>query len=135
MGYSMLMYYANMLNIPGDIYEAATIDGASNTQQFSGLPCRFSDRPTLRCLFGCAWFAQVLRPAVCAHQGGPNYATEFFSTYIYKQSFEMFNQGYASAIVMFMFLIAMLITLAQLKLYPETTRIRSWRTYETIQRR
>ncbi len=30
----MLMYYANMLNIPHDVYEAATIDGASPRQQF-----------------------------------------------------------------------------------------------------
>ena len=33
-GYSMLMYYANMLNIPQDLYEAATIDGAGQIQQF-----------------------------------------------------------------------------------------------------
>ena len=50
-------------------------------------------------------------------KGGPNYATEFFSTYIYKQSFNLFKQGRASAIVVVMFMIAMIITLVQLKLY------------------
>ena len=32
-GYSMLMYYTNMLNIPRDLYESATIDGAGRLQQ------------------------------------------------------------------------------------------------------
>lgn len=50
-------------------------------------------------------------------KGGPNYATEFFSTYIYKQSFDLFNQGMASTVVVFMFAIAMVITLVQLRLY------------------
>ena len=50
-------------------------------------------------------------------KGGPNYATEFFSTYIYRQSFNLFRQGLGSAIVVVMFLIAMIITLIQLKFY------------------
>jgi len=33
-GYSMLMYYANMLNISDELYEAATLDGANKFQQF-----------------------------------------------------------------------------------------------------
>ena len=33
-GYSMLLYYAGMLNIGNDIYEAAEIDGANKLQQF-----------------------------------------------------------------------------------------------------
>lgn len=123
MGYSMLMYYANMLNIPGDIYEAATIDGASNSQQFFRitLPLLRSTHFTLFILGALGSLKCFDLPFVLT-KGGPNYATEFFSTYIYKQSFEMFNQGYASAIVMFMFLIAMLITLAQLKLYSRNDK-------------
>ncbi len=118
MGYSMLMYYANMLNIPGDIYEAATIDGANSRQQFTRITF-----PLLRSTHFTLFVMGALGSLKCFDipfvltKGGPNYATEFFSTYIYKQSFELFQQGYASTIVVFMFAIAMVLTLLQLKLY------------------
>lgn len=46
-GYSMLMYYANMLNIPQDLYEAATIDGAGQIQQFAKITFPLSQRNPL----------------------------------------------------------------------------------------
>lgn len=117
-GYSMLMYYANMLNIPSDIYEAATIDGANKFQQFSRITF-----PLLRGTHFTLFIMGMLGSLKCFDlpyvltKGGPNYATEFFSTYIYKKSFNLFKQGQASAIVVLMFIIAMVITLIQLKLY------------------
>lgn len=117
-GYSMLMYYANMLNIPQDLYEAATIDGAGQIQQFAKITF-----PLLRGTHYTLFIMGMLGSLKCFDlpyvltRGGPNYATEFFSTYIYKQSFNLFKQGPASAIVMVMFAIAMVITLIQLKFY------------------
>ena len=40
-----------------------------------------------------------------------------FSTYIYTKSFSTFQQGQASTIVVYMFLIAMVLTVIQLKIY------------------
>ncbi len=122
-GYSMLMYYANMLNIPGDVYEAATIDGANQRQQLFRitLPLLRSTHFTLF-IMGALGSLKCFDLPYVLTKGGPNYATEFFSTYIYKQSFELFNQGMASAIVVVMFLIAMVITLMQLMLYSHKGR-------------
>ncbi|QHQ61102.1 ABC transporter permease subunit [Anaerocolumna sedimenticola] len=117
-GYSMLLYYANMLNIPQDLYEAATIDGANKFQQFTKITF-----PLLRGTHFTLFIMGMLGSLKCFDlpyvltKGGPNYATEFLSTYIYKQSFSLFNQGQASALVVIMFLIAMFITMVQLKLY------------------
>ena len=117
-GYSMLLYYANMLNISEDLYEAATIDGANQFQQFTKITF-----PLLRSAHFTLFVLGMLGSLKCFDlpyvltRGGPNYATEFFSTYIYRQSFTLFKQGQASAIVMVMFVIAMVITLLQLKLY------------------
>lgn len=117
-GYSMLLYYANMLNISQELYEAATIDGANKLQQF--LRITF---PLLRGSHFTLFIMGMLGSLKCFDlpyvltKGGPNYATEFFSTYIYKKSFNLFNQGQASAIVVLMFVLAMAITLVQLKLY------------------
>lgn len=117
-GYSMLLYYANMLNISEDLYEAATIDGANKLQQFLKLTF-----PLLRSTHFTLFVLGMLGALKCFDlpyiltKGGPGYATEFFSTYIYKKSFELFEQGQASTIVVFMFLIAMIITGIQLKIY------------------
>ena len=117
-GYSMLMYYANMLNIPQDLYEAAVIDGAGQIQQFTKITF-----PLLRGTHYTLFIMGMLGSLKCFDlpyvltKGGPNYATEFFSTYIYRQSFNLFKQGLGSTIVVVMFLIAMIITLIQLKFY------------------
>jgi len=122
-GYSMLMYYANMLNIPQDIYEAATIDGATPRQQFFRitLPLLRSTHFTLFVLGALGSLKCFDLPYVLT-KGGPNYATEFFSTYINKQSFELFDQGMSSAIVVVMLALAMLITLLQLRLYSRKNK-------------
>jgi raffinose/stachyose/melibiose transport system permease protein len=117
-GYSMLIYYTNMLNIPEDIFEAATIDGANQVQQFFRITF-----PMLRGTHFTLFIMGALGSLKCFDlpyiltKGGPNYATEFFSTYIYRKSFDLFDQGGASALVMIMFVIALLITAIQLKIY------------------
>lgn len=117
-GYSMLMYYANMLNIPQSLYEAATMDGASAIQQFTKITF-----PLLRGTHFTLFVMGVLGSLKCFDipyvltRGGPNYATEFFSTYIYTKSFDLFKQGEASALTVIMLIIALIITAVQLKLY------------------
>ena len=114
----MLMYYANMLNIPQDLYEAATIDGATSVQQFTKITV-----PLLRGTHYTLFIMGMLGSLKCFDlpyiltKGGPAHATETFSTYIYTKSFNLFKQGEASAIVVIMFLIAMIITMIPLKFY------------------
>ena len=117
-GYSMLMYYTNMLNIPSELYEAATVDGASAFQQFSHitLPLLRSTHFTLF-VMGALGSLKCFDLPYILTKGGPNYATEFFPTYIHKKSFELFDQGGASALTVIMFLIAMVITAMQIWLY------------------
>ena len=117
-GYSMLLYYAGMLNIGNDIYEAAEIDGANKLQQF--LRITF---PLLRGTHFTVFILGMLGSLKCYDivyvltDGGPNFATEMFSTYIQRLSFNLFKQGEASTVVVIMFVIAMVITAAQLMLY------------------
>ena len=117
-GYSMLLYYAGMLNIGSDIYEAAEIDGANKVQQFTRITF-----PLLRGTHFTVFILGMLGSLKCYDivyvltDGGPNYATEMFSTYIQRLSFNLFKQGEASTVVVIMFIIAMVITAAQLFLY------------------
>ena len=117
-GYSMLLYYASMLNISEDLYEAASIDGAGKVGQFFRITL-----PLLRSTHFTVFILGALGSLKCYDivyvltGGGPNHATETFSTYIQEFAFSTFKQGRASTLVVFMFLIAMVITAAQLILY------------------
>lgn len=117
-GYSMLMYYSNMLAIPEDLYESAEIDGASVIQRF-----RYITVPILRKTHFTLVILGILGALKCFDlpyvltRGGPAHATETLSTYIYMQSFSLFKQGKASTIAVLMLLIALILTLIQLRMY------------------
>ena len=53
--------------------------------------------------------------------GGPANSTQTFATYLYEAAFTNYEQGYASAIAVVMFLIAGVITVFQLRLYNSKT--------------
>jgi raffinose/stachyose/melibiose transport system permease protein len=117
-GYSMLLYYTNMLNISEDIYEAARIDGAGEWKQFTKItfPLLRGTHYTIF-IMGMIGSLKTFDIPYVLTSAGPNHATEFFSTYIYTKSFDLFKQGEASTIVVIMFLIAMIITAIQLGFY------------------
>jgi len=117
-GYSMLVYYANMLNIPEDLYESATIDGAGDFTTFFKITlplCRNSHFSLF--ILGALGTLKCFDIPYVLTKGGPNYATEFFSTYIYKKSFDLWDQGGSSTLVVIMFVFALIITFAQLRVY------------------
>ena len=124
-GYSILMYYTNMLNISQDLYEAATIDGAGSVKQFFYItfPLLRGTHITL-IILGILGALKFFDLSYVLTDGGPAHATETFSTYIYTKSFSTFQQGQASTIVVFMFLIAMVITALQLRLYNQEDKER-----------
>jgi len=122
-GYSMLVYYANMLNIPEDLYESATIDGAGAVRTFFKITlplCRSSHFSLF--VLGALGTLKCFDIPYVLTKGGPNYATEFFSTYIYKKSFDLWDQGGSSTLVVIMFVLALVITFAQLRVYMRGNR-------------
>ena len=96
------MYYTNMLNIPQDLYESATIDGAGSFKQFIYItfPLLRGTHITLIILdiLGALKFFDL---SYVLTDGGPAHATETCSTYIYTKSFSTFQQGQASTIVIY----------------------------------
>ena len=117
-GYSMLVYYTAMLNISTEIYEAADIDGAGRVQRFFVItfPMLRSAHFTVF-IMGMIGALKTFDIPYVLTGGGPNHATEFFSTYINRLAFEDFDQGRGSALVIIMLVIAMIITAVQLWIY------------------
>jgi multiple sugar transport system permease protein len=111
-GTNMLLYLAGLQSIPTELQEAARIDGAG--------PWRVFRHVTLPLLTPTVFFNvitnviasfQVFTTAYILTQGGPNNATLFMVLYIYRQSFQLFHFGYASAVAWLLFLIILVFTL------------------------
>jgi raffinose/stachyose/melibiose transport system permease protein len=107
-----------MTNIPEELYEAATIDGASGFQQFFKLtfPLLRNTHLSLILLGSISTLKTFDLPYVLT-KAGPNHATDFFSTYIYHLSFDLFEQGRSSALVTILFFLSLLLTIIQLRMY------------------
>jgi multiple sugar transport system permease protein len=54
--------------------------------------------------------------ALILTNGGPGYATTFYSLYLYRSAFQDFHMGYASALAWFLFVIIMAFTALQMGL-------------------
>ncbi|AGZ42605.1 carbohydrate ABC transporter permease [Actinoplanes friuliensis] len=96
-GFLMVIFLAGLQGIPGDLYEAATIDGAGRWQQFRSITLPLL-RPTL--LFGAVvtgiGYLQLFEEPFVMTQGGPLNSTLSVSYHIYNQ-FGFGNYGYAAA--------------------------------------
>jgi raffinose/stachyose/melibiose transport system permease protein len=117
-GFSMLLYNVNMTHISEELYEAATLDGANGFQQFFRLtfPLLKNTHLSLILLGSISTLKTFDLPYVLT-KAGPNHATEFFSTYIYLLSFDYFDQGRSSAVVILLFFLALILTIIQLRMY------------------
>jgi multiple sugar transport system permease protein len=111
-GRSMALYLGGMQSIPGELYEAAAIDGAGSVRQFCAV--------TLPLLSPIIFFNLVLSviatfqsftSAFVATNGGPLDSTLFLVLYIYRQAFEFFHMGYAAAMAWVLFIIVLVLTL------------------------
>jgi multiple sugar transport system permease protein len=127
-GFAVVIYLAALQGVPQTLLEAAAIDGAG--------PWAIFRRVTLPLLSPASLFLAVWL-TINAMQlfdevylstdgsGGPLNATTVLVFYIYKQAFQNFNAGYASAIAYFLFLIILAITAIQFRLGRRYTHYRS----------
>jgi multiple sugar transport system permease protein len=93
-----LLLSAGLQAIPQEPYEAARIDGASPWQVFRDITLPLL-KPTivLALLLRAMDLARIFDQVFILTQGGPGFATETVSLYIYRTAFRFFNFGYAAA--------------------------------------
>ncbi|MBN9105536.1 MAG: sugar ABC transporter permease [Propionibacteriaceae bacterium] len=116
-GFTMVILLAGLKGIPGHLYEAARIDGADGFRltRHVTLP---SLRPTLL-LAGMMLTInslQVFDLVYVMTTGGPLNRTDTLVNMLYREGFQYFNQGYASAIAWVLFLIILGASALQLRL-------------------
>jgi len=98
-------------SIPSELYEAASIDGASAWQQFTKVTLPFLT-PTIAItvMLRTVWIATFADLIYVMTAGGPAGSTNTIATYIYVSAFKALDKGYASAVAVL--LLALLIVYA-----------------------
>ncbi|ANL63803.1 sugar ABC transporter permease protein [Rhizobium phaseoli] len=112
-GSPMIIFLAGLRQIPQDMYEAASLDGASKFRQFHKI--------TLPLLTPVIFFNAVVQtieafkaftPAfiISGGTGGPINSTLFYTLYLYQEAFGNFRMGYASALAWILVVIIAIFT-------------------------
>ena len=116
-GVQMIIFLAGLQGIPESLYDAAAIDGANAWQRLRHVTIPLLT-PTIffNTVLGVIGALQTFAAAFVATEGGPGFATWFFSLHIWKQSFDYWNMGYGSALAWFFAIIIVLMTILQIRL-------------------
>jgi multiple sugar transport system permease protein len=116
-GTQMIIFLAGLQGIPEELYDAADIDGAGTWRRIWHITIPLLT-PTIffNTVLGIIGALQTFAAAFVATEGGPGYATWFFSLHIYKQAFDYFNMGYGAALAWFFAIIIVALTIFQMRL-------------------
>jgi multiple sugar transport system permease protein len=121
-GGTVIIYFAALRNVPHELYEAARMDGASAWRQFLSV--------TLPMISGAIFFTVIINTIYSLQlfseiytmfygaqqgQGATGDAALFYVIYLFRNAFEFFEMGYASALAWVLFIVILLITLVQIR--------------------
>ncbi|WP_445671725.1 carbohydrate ABC transporter permease [Paenibacillus sp. FSL R7-0210] len=111
LGVSLIIYIAGIKNIPADLYEAATIDGASKLAQFRSITFPLLTPTTFFLLVtGIIGNFKSFALVKVLTDGGPANSTSVVVYDMYQTAFVDLQTGYASSMVMILFVIVLAIT-------------------------
>jgi multiple sugar transport system permease protein len=121
-GSTVFIYLAALQNVPRHLYEAAKVDGANGWQQFRNV--------TVPMISGAIFFTVIINTIASLQlfaevytmfygqqpEGAASEAALFYVIYLFRNAFEFFDMGYASALAWLLFAVIGVITLVQVKL-------------------
>lgn len=134
LGWIVVVFLAALQQVPKELYEAATVDGANVFQRF-----RFITIPMISSvlfftfimltIFSLNIFTEpmvMFPPQVFGGQLGPQDSALFYVLYLFDQAFGKFRMGYASALAWVLFIITIIIVTIQVRIsrrvvYTETS--------------
>ena len=99
-GSTMIIFLAGLRQVPKELYEAASVDGANRFRKFISITLpSMSPLIFFSVLLDTVHAFQAFTPAfvISGGNGGPSDATLFYTLYLYQQGFTQLNMGYAAA--------------------------------------
>jgi raffinose/stachyose/melibiose transport system permease protein len=116
MGFSMMVYFAGLMSIPEEIYEAASIDGAGWWRRlFSITIPSLSGTTAVLVTLGIVGALKTFDLVWLTTQGGPGVSTQFLATFLYTER-QGREAGYSSAIGIILLVLAFVLSLVQIRL-------------------
>ena len=116
-GFGALIYLAALQAVPGDLLEAAQLDGCTKAGAFWRIQV-----PLMRPVSGflLVWLTinslQLFDEVYVTTKGGPLHSSTVVVYYLYQQAFQFFHAGYAAAMAVVLFAAIVVITLVQMRL-------------------
>ncbi|TAL94054.1 MAG: sugar ABC transporter permease [Paraburkholderia sp.] len=120
--FTVTILLGGLSSVPGDIYEAARMDGASAWQMFRKLTL-----PLLRPFVNMAILLNVIYvfnsfPIIWVMtQGGPDNGTHILVTYLYELGFRLGRPGQAAAVSLIMLVMLFIFSMVYLRLQPKSS--------------
>jgi multiple sugar transport system permease protein len=124
LGSTVILYLAALQNVPRELHEAATVDGASAWQRFRSV--------TVPMISGTLFFTLIVNTIASLQMFTEVYtmyfgnqttqqrfnadAATFYVIYLFQQAFQFLHMGFASAMAWLLFLVILLITVVQVRL-------------------
>jgi lactose/L-arabinose transport system permease protein len=122
-GYNMIIALAGLQSIETQIYDAARIDGASGFRTFWQITF-----PLLRPVIGFQFimstigtFNMFTEPYFLTN-GGPEYSSISLVLYLYRSAFKFFQLGYGAAIAFLTFIVVLIPSALQVRIWAERDR-------------
>lgn len=113
-GYFLVIYYAGIMGIQKELYEAAKVDGATSIQQFTKITLPILKPITyLVVTLGIIWSFQVFDLAYLMTGGGPGHSSVTLVMGIYNAAFKQYKMGYACAMAMFLLIMIIIINVIE----------------------
>lgn len=125
-GSAMVIFLAGLKQIPSDLYEASSVDGANRFAQFFKITLpMLSPIIYFNLIMGVINSFQMFTSAFVITNGGPMNSTYVYALYLYERAFSRYQLGYASALAWIM--LVMIVVAAALIAWSS----KYWVFYET----
>jgi multiple sugar transport system permease protein len=114
-GSTTVIFLAGLQGMPQHLYDAAKIDGASQLQEFRNVTLPMMTPSIFFVLItSIIGSLQNFTNVYVMTQGGPGWSTLMYGLYLYQNAFEYLKMGYASSLAWILFLVILVLTIAQL---------------------
>jgi multiple sugar transport system permease protein len=125
-GSSMVIFLAGLKQIPSELYEASSVDGASKLRQFFNITLPMLSPVLLfNLVLQTIGSFQMFTQAFIITKGGPINSTYMYALYLYERAFARYDMGYASALA---WILLVIIGIATALIFASS---RYWVFYET----
>ncbi|MDF2924830.1 MAG: binding-protein-dependent transport system inner rane component [Paenibacillaceae bacterium] len=125
LGYNVLVFLSGLKGISAELYEAATMDGASEWRKFRHITVPLISPVTFfLSTMGIIGSFKVFDSIKILTNGGPGNETTNVAFYIYREAFQFYRMGTANAAAWVMFVIIFAVTLIQIR------QQKKWVVYE-----